>query len=188
MSKLVFPSPKRMTLYVLSSFLFSLLSCVSATPACFKQAGYPRPPLYPAEIDDCVFMAELILKGDKAHAPIHWSRQEGVGWKLPVIWDVWGKSCFISMDMLPQFKEDEVVFAPAKVAQVAVDIINVCQSSSELPGLGGREVVGPEQKAFVILAGKVPETGPRPPGFRGLRMTPRLRMLSQQHNTSSDIS
>ncbi|KAL8933112.1 MAG: hypothetical protein Q9211_005955 [Gyalolechia sp. 1 TL-2023] len=188
MSKPFPTSPKRMRLYVTLSLLFSLLRGVSAKPACFNQARFPRPPLYPADIDDCVFVAQLILQGDKANAPIHWSRQEGVGWKLPHMWDVWGKSCFISLDMLREFKEDEVVFAPAKVAQVAVDIINVCQSSLDLPGLGGRDVVGPEGKTVVILAGKVPEAGPKPPGFRGLRMASRLRMLSRQYNTSYGIS
>lgn len=133
-------------------------------------------------------MADLLLKGDKAHAPIHWSRHEGVGWRLPTMWDVWGKSCFITMDMLPEYQEDEVVFAPDRVAHVAVDIINHCQTSRILPRLGGREEVGPEGKAIVILAGKVPETGPQPPGFHRFRVTSRLRMLSQQFNTSYYMS
>lgn len=104
------------------------------------------------------------------------------------MWDVWGKSCFITMDMLPEYQEDEVVFAPDRVAHVAVDIINHCQTSRILPRLGGREEVGPEGKAIVILAGKVPETGPQPPGFHRFRVTSRLRMLSQQFNTSYYMS
>lgn len=71
--------------------------------------------------------------------------------------------------MLPDYKDDEVVFAPDVVAATAVDIINYCQTSPRLPHLGGREATGPEKKTIVVLAGKVPEQGPKPPGFRPFR-------------------
>lgn len=98
------------------------------------------------------------------------------------MWDVWGKSCFVTMDMLPEYEDDVVVFAPDAVAKTALDIISWCQRSPRLPKLGGREVVGPEEKTIVILAGKIPETGPKPPGFRELRTSYR------QYNVSDDTS
>lgn len=102
------------------------------------------------------------------------------------MWDVWGKSCFITMDMLPEYEDDEVVFSLDQVARVAFDIINNCQTSRILPRLGGREVVGLEEKAIVILAGKIPEDGPKPPGSGRIRAISHLRILSQQYNTSID--
>lgn len=73
--------------------------------------------------------------------------------------------------MLPEYKDDEVVFAPDVVAATAVNIINYCQTSPRLPHLGGREATGPESKSIVVLAGKVPEHGPKPPGFQTFRST-----------------
>lgn len=127
-------------------------------------------------------MANIIRKGDKAHAPMHWSRRRGEGWRLPTLWDVRGKSCFITMDMLPEFEDDVTVFPLEAVAETVLSIINWCQTSPRLPHLGGRETVGPEGKAIVILAGKVPETGPKPPGFREIRTW--ARPLNSSHDTS----
>lgn len=147
--------------------LISFLPSVIGEVQCFTQPSPSRPQLHRPGRQDCLFMAEFILEGDKAHAPMHWGRQKGMGWRLPYMWDIWGKSCFVSMDMLPGYYEDEVVFAPDEVASTALNIINTCQVSPSLPKLGGRELVGPEAKTIVILAGKIPETGPRPPRFRG---------------------
>ena len=168
--------------YFISIFLIFYCAYVSSKPLCFSQPAYPRPPLFPAGLSDCLFMTQLLLKGDKAHAPMHWGRDKHAGFRLPTMWDVWGKSCFITMDMLPEYEDEEVVFPPDAVAKVAVDIINYCQTSSRLPRLGGRETVGPEHKTIVILAGKIPETGPKPPGSPILRVLPGLR------NSSIDIS
>lgn len=170
-----------MEIYASMLFLIFLLHFAIAVPQCFAQAKYPRPLLYPAGLNDCIFMAELLLKGDKAHAPMHWGHHEEAGWKLPALWNVWGKSCFITMDMLPEYEDDEVVFALDAVAKVAVDIINYCQTSPRMPKLGGREVVGPEGKTIVVLAGKVPETGPKP-------SSPELRILPGRYNASDDTS
>ncbi|KAI4247270.1 MAG: hypothetical protein L6R40_001613 [Gallowayella cf. fulva] len=85
------------------------------------------------------------------------------------------------MDMLPGYYGDVVVFAPDTVAEVAEDIINWCQTSPRMPKLGGREVVGPEKKNIVILAGKIPEKGPKPPGL------PALRILSSGFNSTVDV-
>lgn len=122
------------------------------------------------------------MEGDKAHAPMHWSRHKDVGWTLPVMWDIWGKSCFVTVDMLPGYYEDEVVFPPDAIARTAVNIINWCQTSPKMPKLGGRDVVGPEKKTIVILAGKIPETGPKPAGF--LELTTLARHSNSSHDTS----
>lgn len=122
------------------------------------------------------------MEGDKARAPMHWSRHKDVGWTLPVMWDIWGKSCFVTVDMLAGYYEDEVVFPPVAIATTAVDIINWCMTSPKLPKLGGRDVVGPEKKTVVILAGKIPETGPKPPGFQ------ELTTLARHSNASHDTS
>lgn len=86
------------------------------------------------------------------------------------------------MDMIPGHYEDEVVFTPELVAKTAVDIINWCQTSPRMPKLGGRDMVGPEQTTVVILAGKTPETGPKPPGH------PELRMSRLQTNSTVETS
>ncbi|KAL8801526.1 MAG: hypothetical protein Q9223_006977 [Gallowayella weberi] len=160
-------------LYFTSVFALSFVTAVGSKPQCFSQPapGHSRARLVPAELNDCIFMSQLLLKGDKAHAPMHWSRDKRLGWKLPTMWDVWGSSCFVTMDMLPEYDDDMVVFAMDAVAHVVVDIINWCQTSEQLPHLGGREVVGPEAKTIVILAGKVPEKGPKPPGWPHLQMS-----------------
>lgn len=162
--------------------LVSLLRCVIGKALCFDQTKWPRPQLFRAGLQDCLDIAQLILEGDKAHAPMHWSRQRGIGWTLPFMWDIWGKSCFVTIDMLPGYYEDEVVFAPDAVAKTAIEIINRCQTSANLPKLGGRETVGLEAKTIVILAGKIPETGPKPPGFQ------ELKTLSRTSNASHDTS
>ncbi|KAI4086852.1 MAG: hypothetical protein LQ344_007215 [Seirophora lacunosa] len=151
------------------SLLISLMPSVlaSGNAHCFTQAVFPRPKLHTPLLEDCLFLARFILEGDKAHAPMHWSRAKGVGWELPYMWDIRGRSCFITMDMMPGYYEDEVVFPPDEVAKTAVSIINSCQVLPTMPRLGGRKLVGDEGKAIIILAGKIPEKGPRPPGFRG---------------------
>ncbi|KAL8870255.1 MAG: hypothetical protein Q9174_003659 [Haloplaca sp. 1 TL-2023] len=144
-------------------FLAVFLSYVIATPKCFKQPPEPRPQLYPAGLQDCLFVAQLLLHGDKAQAPIHWGRSAGL--------DIWGKSCFVTLDMLPEYYDDEVVFSMTDVSKVVINIINWCQTSEKLPRLGGRDEVGLEQKTVVILAGKIPEKGPKPPGSSWLRLS-----------------
>lgn len=160
----------------------SLLRCVTGKPLCFAQPARPRQQLFRAGLQDCLDIAEYIMEGDKAHAPMHWSRQKHVGWTLPVMWDIWGKSCFVTVDMLPGYYEDEVVFPPDAIARTVVDIINWCQTSPRMPKLGGRDVVGPEEKTVVILAGKIPEPGPKPPGF--LELTTLARQSNASHDTS----
>ena len=105
-----------------------------------------------------------------------------MGWKLPALWDIWGSSCFITVDILPEYYDDVVVFAPDVVAATAVNIINWCQTSPRMPHLGGREETGSEKKAFVIIAGKIPETGPRPSGH------PRLKISFPRFNASISTS
>ncbi|KAL8750657.1 MAG: hypothetical protein Q9184_006348 [Pyrenodesmia sp. 2 TL-2023] len=162
--------------------LISLLRCVIGKPLCFSQPARPRPQLLRAVLQDCLDIAELIIQGDKAYAPMHWSRHKDVGWTLPVMWDIWGKSCFVTVDMLPGYYDDVVVFPPEAIARTAVNIINWCQTSPKMPNLGGRDVVGPEEKTIVILAGKIPEKGPKPPGFW------ELKTLARQSNASHDTS
>lgn len=168
-----------LTTLLVSSFF---LPSVTSRPQCFAQPAPGRPPLLRADLQDCLAIADIILKGDKAHAPMHWSRVSGMGWRLPTLWDIWGSSCFVSMDMLPEYEGDVVVFAPDVVAKTAVNIINWCQTSARLPRLGGREETGPELKTIVIMAGKVPEEGPRPPGH------PRLRVSFPRFNSSITIT
>ena len=86
------------------------------------------------------------------------------------------------MDMLPEYDDDMVIFAPDEVARTAVNIINWCQTSPRMPQLGGREEVGPEKKSIVILAGKIAEKGPKPPG------RPMLRMSLSRFNSSINTS
>lgn len=169
---------------ILTTLLVSsyFLPFVTSRPQCFAQPAHGRAPLFRADLQDCLAISEILLKGDKAHAPMHWSRVPGMGWKLPALWDIWGSSCFITMDMLPEYSDDVVVFAPDVVAKTAFNIIEWCQTSERLPHLGGREETGPELKAIVIMAGKIPEKGPMPPGH------PRLRLSFPRFNTSINTS
>ncbi len=137
-----------MLLSVLLLFSFALHS--RADTKCFIQ-DEGKEDLYHIVRQDCIEVAKLMIHGDKAHAPMTFSRKEGVGFQVPHEWALKG-TCLIAINVVAE--DDEVVFSVAKMAHTVATIIHECVDNPDFDKLGGKDECGPKQKIIVVVAGK----------------------------------
>ena len=140
-----------MIMFVLVLLLFSFALRARAASRCYVQ-DKGDDDVYRAARQDCIEVAKLMIHGDKAYAPMVFSRKEGVGFKVPHEWAFKEGTCFISINTVEE--DDEVVYSVAKMARTVATIIHDCLDNPAFDKLGGKGECGPEQKISVTVAGK----------------------------------
>ena len=125
---------------------------VDVAPKCFRQdpseptLGRPDPLV-------CLNIATDILSGEKAEAPVEFSRNPRAGFQLPHDYRPPGGGCFVYVDFLPDARK-EARFAVAEFARAIFDLTSTCVTNPQSPRLGGRIEVGPKLRVFVAVADK----------------------------------
>ena len=113
----------------------------------------------PIHYPDCIKAAEKATFGDKAGAPMHFSRDPHSGMQLPELWA--HGSCVVRIDMKQQ--EDQDTFSLFIVANAASLIAQKCSDfTPSSPGLGGLGLVGPKKVVTLFVYGRRPPPAPRP--------------------------
>ncbi|KAI4250899.1 MAG: hypothetical protein LQ352_005194 [Teloschistes flavicans] len=134
-------------MYVALVLILCVCQAIAVRPPGLK--CYPsNAPLAPVTISDCLSVIEWINEGDKADAPINFSRDKQRGFKVPHNW--LNDSCVVVIDV-----EDgrDMTMTMAQIAFAAAKIMAYCFGRHGLPDLGGRDNAGPELQMMVILAG-----------------------------------
>lgn len=129
-----------------------LLKPAHCKPQCFIQKPH-SPPLGIPTLHDCLNVANFIIHGDKASAPMTFSRNPTHGFQVPYAWDDLPGTCSVRIDMLSDADED--TFPMTRIASKVADIVEVCLLDEEMPGLGGRDLVGPKQEMRVFVSGRI---------------------------------
>ncbi len=129
-----------------------LLLTAQCTPQCFHQRPH-LPPLDPPSLHDCINVADFIIHGDKSSAPMTFSRNPTGGFQVPYSWDHLPGTCSVHIDMLSDVDED--TFPMTRIASKVADIVEVCLLDQKMPGLGGRDLVGPKQRMRVSMSGRL---------------------------------
>lgn len=129
-----------------------LLMKAQCTPQCFHQRPH-LPPLSPPNLHDCLNVASFIIHGDKSSAPMTFSRNPIHGFQVPYTWDHLPGTCSVRIDMLSNADED--TFPMTRIASKVGDIVEACLLDQEMPGLGGRDLVGPKQRMRISLSGRL---------------------------------
>ncbi|KAI4120735.1 MAG: hypothetical protein LQ338_006801 [Usnochroma carphineum] len=123
-----------------------ITSTFSASLICFRQ----RPGgtiLYPTTFKECYEIQKFLLRRDKPHAPLTFSRKPGIGYKVPDYWTV--GNCALIIDMHSDDEEDTMSFADIAVETGAVNAGCVARP----PHFGGTFPVGPKKVMNVTLIG-----------------------------------
>ena len=116
---------------------------------CFVQTSQPEEPLLKTTYADCWPAMRLIAVGDKINAPIYFSRDPEVGYKLPNAWA--HGTCVIEIDVDPPNEGD--ITTMVEIAKGAIEISMLC--IEEWPNLGGRHRVGEKQVLIVFMFGRL---------------------------------
>ena len=133
---------------LLLAFFYLTAYC---TLHCLRQSPH-FPILYPPVFDDCLKLAEFIISGDKAEAPITFSRNPELGFPVPYSWDYLPGTCMVHIGMMSNADED--TFAMTWIAFKVADIVEACMLDLKMPGLGGHDLVGPKQRMKVFVEGR----------------------------------
>ncbi|KAL8657999.1 MAG: hypothetical protein Q9202_007639 [Teloschistes flavicans] len=133
------------------------LTAGSNAQQCFNQRKPHEVQLKPISYADCVGAARKIADGDKAGAPMHFSRDPSAGMGVPEWW-AYG-NCVVRIDVLKEGDED--TFNLFVVANAASLIAQKC-SVRGTPGLGGLAVIGPKKVVMIVIYGRTPPPPPRP--------------------------
>lgn len=129
-----------------------LLITAQCTPQCFHQTPH-LPPLSPPILHDCLNVASFIIHGDESSAPMTFSRDPIHGFQVPYSWDHLPGTCSVHIDMLSNADKD--TFPMTRITSKVADISEACLLDQKMPGLGGRDLVGPKQKMRVFVSGKL---------------------------------
>ena len=122
-----------------------LCRTVSGMPRCYPSDS----PLLPAVAADCASIVDMMLEGDKRHAPMHFSRKPGRGFQVPHRWV--NSTCVVVIDLVG---DEEDTMSMWQIAMAATWILNLCVGRPGRPSLGGREYTGPKDAMLVLLAGR----------------------------------
>lgn len=124
---------------------------------CFFQTKLPDDPLLRTSYEQCYEAMTQITQGDKINAPIYFSRDPSLGFRLPHAW-VHG-TCVIEIDVHPTDKGD--ITTMTDIAKAAITISILCLE--EWHHLGGRQNVGEKEVLNIVIYGRLaPEKRPRP--------------------------
>ncbi|KAI4247911.1 MAG: hypothetical protein L6R42_009468, partial [Xanthoria sp. 1 TBL-2021] len=108
----------------------------------------PRQRLPKAGIHDCYVALQYLLRGEKAMAPIHFTEDEGRGFRIPYAWG--HESCqVIIKNRIPKAEE---TFSFALIAHLGAEITEACVL--DRPGsIGGDVKLGDRDLFEVVVAG-----------------------------------
>jgi len=129
-----------------------LLITAHCTPQCLQQRPH-LPHLNPPIMLDCLNVASFIIHGDKSSAPMTFSRNPSRGFRVPYSWDHLPGTCVVYIDMISNADED--TFPMTWIASKVADIVETCLMDHPMPGLGGRDLVGPKQRMRVFMGGRL---------------------------------
>lgn len=121
-------------------------------PQCLQQIPH-LPLLHPPILHDCLNVASFIIHGDKTSAPMTFSRNPIHGFQVPYSWDHLPGTCSVHIDMISDADED--TFPMTWIASKVADIVEACLFDPKVPGLGGRDLVGPKQRMWVFMSGRL---------------------------------
>lgn len=124
---------------------------------CFSQRQPYDIQLKPITYAHCIEAARKVAIGDKAGAPMHFSRDPDAGMGLPEEW-AYG-NCVVRIDMREPGDED--TFNLYTVSNAASLIAQRC-TAREMPGLGGLGLIGPKKVVMMIVYGRLPGPPPKP--------------------------
>lgn len=128
-----------------------------ANAQCFAQRQVHDIQLKPISYMDCLKAAEKATFGGKAGAPMHFSRDPGVGMRMPASWA--HGSCVIRIDT--REPKDDDSFPMFDVANAASLIAERC-TKRDTPGLGGLGLIGPKKVIMIFVYGRIPGPPPKP--------------------------
>lgn len=103
--------------------------------------------LYPTTFKECYEVQKLLLRHDKPHAPIMFSRKPDIGFKVPDYWSV--GNCALIIDMHSDDDEETMSFAEIAVQTGVVNAGCVARP----PHFGGSFPIGPKKVMNVTLIG-----------------------------------
>ena len=91
--------------------------------------------------------------GEKALAPVSFSREPDAGFPVPSKWD--HGDCIVEIDVLQEGEKEISTFAAIfkRAFNIAVDCV------IKPPNLGGHGLVGTNQRLGVVIRGPNPEVG-----------------------------
>ena len=110
----------------------------------------PPPPniLYAPDGVDCINAATQLIKGDKADAPMQFSRDTELGFSVPHSWK--NGTCVILIDL--DNPRSETTFPLSAIGMAALGIMIHCVDNA-VHALGGRSFAGPQNSMKVLLLG-----------------------------------
>ena len=127
---------------------------LSVTLGCWEQNPPPQPQLPPLTYIECKQAIRDIPMGEKALAPISFSRDPDPGFAVPYVWDF--GNCAIEIDVV---RVDAVASSTfAAVFKRAFDIAVECVIKP--PHLGGKGLVGADELLKVSIYGVHPGVSP----------------------------
>lgn len=144
------PSPTTKVPGVMIAFTFVALlllgaAAVDGLPRCFRRDV----PLHRPNPKDCQDLIKMITVGDKASAPINFSRNLGRGFKVPHHWVQ--DSCVVIIDLL---EDKDEIMKLTEIAFAAQLVSAICIGRPGYPDLGGSELAGPRMGMKVAVAGR----------------------------------
>ncbi|KAL8689003.1 MAG: hypothetical protein Q9224_004746 [Gallowayella concinna] len=127
---------------------------------CFDKRRTPEGiQLKPIHYGDCINAARKITFGDKAAAPMHFSKSPNVGMQVPESW--FSGTCGVRIDVKRQ--EDEDTFPLIDVANAASLLAQRCSDFQQRSsGVGGLGYIGPKKVVAIVVFGQDPPPAPRP--------------------------
>ena len=116
---------------------------------CFTQKKPPDDPLLRTTSEQCHGAMTQITRGDKINAPIYFSRDPSLGFRLPHAWA--HDTCVIEIDAYPVDEGD--ITTMIDIAKAAITISMLC--IEQWPFLGGRQHVGEKEVINIFIYGRV---------------------------------
>ncbi|MCJ1253405.1 hypothetical protein MMC24_001216 [Lignoscripta atroalba] len=130
------------------------------TVQCFKQPPPPRNVLKRIDASDCYRASHLIVIGDKAHAPMQFSRT--TSFVVPHRWALGG--CIIAVDMVDP--DGDAILSLTEIAAHSIPLIQQCilNMPDDLK-LGGRTAIGPNNEMHLFIIGRTAPAREWPLGY-----------------------
>ena len=144
--------------------LLALTTTITANITCFEQYVPPFRHRYPIKKEDCVWLIETLIVGDKLAAPMHFSRDKNKGFELPWFRD--HGTCTIGMDIITdEHLGDD--FQLALVATIFSLIIDHCAENGDFK-YGGGAPMGVAGRMSGIIMGRRPSPDEKRENFKPL--------------------
>lgn len=124
--------------------VFLIIRIVAGLPRCYPWGA----PLLHPHAQDCANIVEMIAEGDKASAPMHFSRHPKRGYQVPHGWRL--GTCTAVIDLV---EDKDATMRLSEIAFSAALISNLCIGHPGQPNFGGSALAGPQLAMKVIVAG-----------------------------------